>query len=130
MARSYGAPASVVKPLSCAVPRLPLAVYPLTALCLVSLVRSGRAQGLPPFSPANPMSSSRTGLYFQPYRDPAPGRWTGAFALDYASTVEYNRLTTADYVLDSEIMRASLQLGRDLSSNTFAMVDLSVGGAY
>jgi hypothetical protein len=47
------------------------------------------------------MSSSRTGLYFQPYRDPAPGRWTGAFALDYASTVEYNRLTTADYVLDS-----------------------------
>jgi hypothetical protein len=76
------------------------------------------------------MSSSRSGLYFQPYHDPAPGRWTAEFALDYASMVEYNRLTTADYVLDSEIMRASLQLGRDLSSNTFALLDLSVGGAY
>jgi len=76
------------------------------------------------------MSISRSGLYFQPYRDAAPGRWTAEFALDYASMVEYNRLTTADYVLDSEIMRASLQLGRDLGSNTFAMLDVSVGGAY
>jgi hypothetical protein len=130
MARTYGAPASVVKPLSCAVPRLRLAVHPLTALCLVILVRSGSAQSLPAFSPANPMSSSRSGLYFQPYRDPAPGRWTAEVALDYASMVEYNLLTTANYVLDSEVMRGSLQLGRDLSSTAFALLDVSVGGAY
>jgi Protein of unknown function (DUF3187) len=130
MARSYGAPASVVKRYLALVPRLRATVYPLTALCLVFLIRSGCAQGLPAFSPANPMSSSRSGLYFQPYRDPRPGRWTAEVTLDYASMVEYNLFTTANYVLDSEVMRGSFQLGRDLSCNTFAMLDLSVGGAY
>jgi hypothetical protein len=76
------------------------------------------------------MSSSRSGLYVQPFRDPAPGRWTAEIAFDYASTIEYNRLTTADYVLDSEIMRTSLELGRDLTQQMFATFTVSLGGAY
>jgi hypothetical protein len=76
------------------------------------------------------MSSSRSGLYFQPFREPAPDRWTAEVAVDYASLIEYNRLTTADYVLDSEVLRSSLELGRDFNQRMFATFAVSVGGAY
>ena len=88
------------------------------------------AQGLPSFAPLNPMSSSRSGLYYQPLREPAPGRWATALALDYASVIEYNQLPQADYVLDSEVLRMSLGLSRDLGARTFLMVEASAGGAY
>jgi hypothetical protein len=76
------------------------------------------------------MSSSRSALYFQPLHDPAPHRWSADLTLDYASMIEYNRLTTADYVLDAELLRATLKLGRDLGSRAFALLDVSAGGAY
>ena len=76
------------------------------------------------------MSSSRSGLYYQPFREPAPGRWTAALAVDYASVIEYNRLTQADYILDSELLRISLGLSRDLGARSFVMVGASVEGAY
>ena len=94
----------------------------LLALCslLLPLVpTSGWAQGLPEFAPLNPMASSRSGLYYQPYREPAPGRWISAFGLEYASVIEYNRLPQADYVLDSELLRLSVGLSRDLGQHTF-----------
>jgi hypothetical protein len=89
-----------------------------------------QAQGLPELGPINPMSSSRSGLYFQPYRDPAPSRWTAQLALDYASIIEYNRLTIADYVLDAEVLKLGVSLGRDLGPRTFVLLNASVGGAY
>ncbi len=51
-------------------------------------------------------------------------------ALDYASIIEYNQLPQADYVLDSEVLRMSLGLSRDLGARTFLMVEASAGGAY
>jgi hypothetical protein len=69
-------------------------------------------------------------VYFQPYRDPAPGRWRTSLALDYASLIEYNRLGHADYVLDSEILRVSLGAARDLGDRAFVQFSGSVGGAY
>jgi hypothetical protein len=76
------------------------------------------------------MGSSRSGLYFQPYLDPIPGRWVAAFALDYASVIEYNRLPSADYVLDSELLRITLGLRRDLGSRGFVTLGAGLGGAY
>jgi hypothetical protein len=102
----------------------------LVSVLLLAAPREGIAQGLPEFSPLNPAGSSQSGLYFQPYRDPVPGRWIAALALDYASAIEYNRLTTADYVLDSELLRISLGLSRDLSRRTFLLLNASIGGAY
>src|SRR5919107_4444520 len=119
MGRSYGAPWSIVKcGLSCYVaPRTGLPLLILLVL-LLAPVRDAPGQGLPDFAPLNPMASSRSGLYYQPYRDPAPGRWIVAFGIDYASVIEYNRLPQADYVLDSELLRLGLGLTRDLGRNS------------
>jgi uncharacterized protein DUF3187 len=113
------------------VPR-PLRCFPQLAVLALALIaaRPGWAQGLPELAPINPVSGSRSGLYFQPFREPRPGRWTTAIALDYASVIEYNQLTQADYVLDSEVMRFGLELARDLSQYTFLTVGASLGGAY
>jgi hypothetical protein len=76
------------------------------------------------------MASTRSGLYFQPYREPGSHRWTSSLALDYASVIEYNRLTQADYVLDSELLRVGLTLSRNLGSRGFLLVNAAIGGAY
>ena len=101
----------------------------LLALALAA-PRAGLAQGLPEFGPLNPVASSRSGLYFQPFREPAPGRWRHAVALDYASLIEYNRLGQADYILDSEVLRLTLAASRDIGPRAFLLLTASVGGAY
>jgi hypothetical protein len=90
----------------------------------------GRAQGLPSYAPINPVAASRSGVYFQPYREPRAGHWTTSLSLDYASTIEYNQLSAASYVLDSEILRLRLQAARDLDRRAFLQLDAEVGGAY
>jgi Protein of unknown function (DUF3187) len=130
MGRTYGATRSLVKPeLSY---RVPNSMRPILMTLAVSLLAAGAAegQGLPELAPLNPMGSSRSGLYFQPYQDPAPGRWVAKLALDYASVIEYNRLPQADYVLDSELLRIGLGLTRDLDSRAFLSLSASLGGAY
>ena len=91
---------------------------------------SGLSQGLPELAPINPVSSARSGLYFQPFRNPVPGRWTTALALDYASVIEYNQLPQAQYILDAEIMRFSVELARDINPHAFVALRTSLGGAY
>lgn len=108
---------------------------PLIVLVLALVAPSAASsQGLPELAPINPVSSSRSGLYFQPFREPVPGRLTTAVALDYASVIEYNRFTDrfppADYVLDAEVMRFSVEFARDLTPHTFIVLTPSLGGAY
>jgi len=109
-------------------------VTPRASLFLVFLLllgsSAGRAQGLPQFAPLNPVAVSRSGLYYQPYREPVPGRWISSFSVDYGSIIEYNRLTQADYVLDSELLRLSWNLSRDLGPRTFLTLNAGMGGAY
>ena len=104
---------------------------PLLAFVLLIATRADAlGQGLPSYTPLNPMGSSRSSLYFQPFLDPAPGIWDMAVTMDYASVIEYNRLPPADYVLDSELLRLNLGVRRDLDSRTFLLLDLPFGGAY
>jgi Protein of unknown function (DUF3187) len=110
-------------------PRIGLRRWVLLLL-LLAVPREGRGQGLPELAPLNPVGSSRTGLYFQPFLDPAPGRWSTSVAVDYASVIEYNRLPPADFVLDSELLRVTLGVTRDLGVRSFLTLDASVGGAY
>jgi hypothetical protein len=105
-------------------------VFSVLGFLALVLPSGAGAQGLPELAPINPMSSSRSGLYFQPFREPAPGRWVMAAALDYASIIEYNQRSGADFVLDSELLRMRLGLSRDLGSRTFLLVEGGIGGAY
>lgn len=102
------------------------------AIVLLIAAPAGDAlgQGLPSYAPLNPMGSSRSSLYFQPFVDPSPGAWDMALTMDYASTIEYNRLPPADYVLDSELLRLNLSARRDLGRRTFLLLDVPFGGAY
>jgi hypothetical protein len=92
--------------------------------------RPAAGQGLPVYAPINPVAASRSGVYFQPFREPLPGRWTGSLSLDYASTVELYDSPYASHTLDSEILRLRLGVGRDLGPRTFLLADAEVGGAY
>lgn len=94
------------------------------------VLEPGRAQGLPEMTPINPVGSSRSGVYFQPLREPVPGRWVTSIGLDYASAIEYNNEPQASYILDSELLRVSVSLSRDLGQRTFVKVDAAVAGAY
>jgi hypothetical protein len=87
-------------------------------------------QDLPALAPLNPVSSSRSGLYYQPLRPLAPGRWITNLAMDYGSIIEVNRTSDANYVLDSELLRVSLGISRDFSRRTFLLLEASAGGAY
>jgi hypothetical protein len=102
----------------------------IALVLLLAAPRAGRSQGLPGFAPLNPISSSRSGLYFQPFRDPGPRQWIATLGVDYGSVIEFNRLPEAGYVLDSELLRLSLGLSRDLGSWSFLTVDAALGGAY
>ncbi|HSJ74714.1 MAG TPA: DUF3187 family protein, partial [Gemmatimonadales bacterium] len=130
MGRTYGSLRSVVKAALSSGVMARTGIPALLLGFLLAAAPNAAAQGLPEFSPLNPMASSRSGLYYQPYRDPATRRWTVAFSFDYASVIEYNRESQADYVLDSELLRLSLGLTRDLGPRTFVTLNGALGGAY
>ena len=99
----------------------------LVCLCLT---RPAPAQGLPAYSPINPVAESRTGLGFEPFRPARPGRWSAGLALDYASTIEQVRGPRTSYDLDSEILRLRVRVARDLSRAAFVELDAVAGGSY
>ncbi|MGH7630341.1 MAG: DUF3187 family protein [Gemmatimonadales bacterium] len=94
-------------------------------------VRDASAQGLPAWAPVNPAAASRSGLTFQPYVDPAPGRWRASVQVDYGSAIEYNLPSTErSWLFDAEVMRIGLGVVRDLGPSTFALAELPLLGAY
>jgi hypothetical protein len=102
----------------------------LALLLLLLLPRSIPAQGLPPYRPINPVAASRSGVSFEPFRAPRPGRWVADVGFEYASTIEYNVLPEASFVLDSELLRVRAALSRDLSPRTFLLAEAELLGAY
>lgn len=104
---------------------------PLVALLLLLLLPEAvPAQGLPPLRPINPVAASRSGVSFEPFRDPRPGRWAADVSLEYASTIEYNVLPEASFLLDSELLRVRTAVSRDLSPKTFVLAEAELLGAY
>jgi hypothetical protein len=88
------------------------------------------SQGLPPFRPINPVAASRSGIAFEPFREPVPGRWQADVGLEYASTIEFNQLDDASYFLDSELMRTRATVYRDLTPRAFLLAEVELLGAY
>lgn len=126
MQRSYGAPLRFVNPdLSCGVPLL---LLPLLLTLLLPVAAA--AQGLPAFRPINPVAASRSGLGFEPFREPSPGRWQVDVGLEYASTIEYNRVSGAAFFLDSELLRLRARVHHDLGPRAFLLGEAELLGAY
>ncbi|HEX5386642.1 MAG TPA: DUF3187 family protein [Gemmatimonadales bacterium] len=102
------------------------------ACCLLPLLPGVlAAQGLPSYMPVNPMTASRSGVYFQPYIDPDPGGTHVSLLLDYGSAIEYDiPAPRPSYLLDAELLRVSAVAVRDLDARSFLLADLSVDGAY
>lgn len=126
MERRYGAALGFVNPdLSWNVPRLPLM---LLVLALAPAVAA--AQGLPSFRPINPVAASRSGLGFEPFRDPVPRRWRTDVGLEYASTIEFNQEGGASFYLDSELLRARATVYRDIGARSFLLAEAELLGAY
>ena len=86
------------------------------------------AQGLPPYHPTNPLLTSRSGLYFQPYLDRGKA-WEARVVMDYASLVEFAEVPGASMVLDAEILRTEATITRNLGAG-FVALSGSFGGAY
>lgn len=97
---------------------------------LLLLPAAAGAQGLPAFRPINPVAASRSGVVFEPFRDPLPGRWQIDLGLEYASTIEYNQTSDASFYLDSELLRTRATVYRDLDRRTFLLAEAELLGAY
>ena len=102
----------------------------LALLILLLLPECVLAQGLPSLRPINPVAASRSGVSFEPFRDPRPGRWVADVGLEYASTIEYNVVPEASFLLDSELLRVRATVSRDLSRKTFLLAEAELLGAY
>ncbi|MGE0352408.1 MAG: DUF3187 family protein [Gemmatimonadales bacterium] len=98
-----------------------LAVSPLPA-------QSAAPLSLPAIRPVNPVAESRSGLYFQPWV-PAGDGWRVGVALDYGSAIEYNLSPSGRYLLDAEVMRLNVRVGRDLGPRYFAQAEAFLGVA-
>ena len=89
------------------------------------------AQGLPEFAPINPVAQSRSGLYFQPYREPRSGRLSLEIRLDYGSAIEYDfPQSRPGYLLDGEFLRLQVAAARDVRPNLFVFGEASLDGGY
>ena len=79
------------------------------------------AQSLPFHRPLNPHSASRSALAHQPYESYAPSRRAFTVSFEYGNAIEYDIPTMAptSYLLDAELMRASVAWRRELSPHAF-----------
>ncbi len=105
-------------------------ILPALAALLAAGASSMSAQGLPAYLPINPVTTSRSALYFQPHEPPAP-RWRATAQFDWASLIEVSTAAEAEsFVLDAEVLRMDLTLVRDYGPASFVLVRAGVFNAY
>jgi hypothetical protein len=111
-------------------------IRPALALAGALLVASlgavpGAAQGLPEYAPINPVARSRSGLYFQPYREARPGHLGIDLRLDYGNAIEYDLpQARPSYLLDGEFLRLQVAGVRDVRPDVFVFGEAGLEGAY
>lgn len=107
-----------------------LALAALFSAAMSSHLSAQSDGGLPAHFSINPVAVGRSGLYFEPYRDPHPG-WRWATELDYGNMIEYGISEDGrTYLLDAEAATLHLNAERDLGQNTFFVGDLPLRSVY
>ncbi len=86
-------------------------LFPL--LLVMVAVTALPAQGLPAYQPVNPVLTSRSSVYFQPYVERSRP-WDVRLLLDYGSAIEYNDHTTSRFILDGEFARLDATVIRNV----------------
>lgn len=100
------------------------------AAMLTTLALDANAQGLPAYVPINPVTTSRSALYFQPYLDPSP-KWRLTTQLDWSSIIEVTPPGPNESLLiDAEVVRLDVTLVKDYGAANFVMLSAGVAGAY
>lgn len=100
------------------------------ALALAAIAAPLQAQSLPFHRPLNPTSTSRSGLYAQPYVafSPTRGHWSVDF--NYGNAIEDESGASGAYLLDAELMRTTVGYTRDLSGRFFLGGEAELLGSY
>ncbi|HEX9894328.1 MAG TPA: DUF3187 family protein [Gemmatimonadales bacterium] len=81
------------------------------ALLVLGATGSAHSQGLPAYRPINPAITSRSALGFDPVGETRKG-WQTAIRVDYGNVLEAQTRSVADYLLDAELSRINLSIGR------------------
>lgn len=99
------------------------------ATLLVAGASSIHAQSLPTYVPINPVTTSRSALYFQAMVPPAP-TWRATAQFDWSSMIEIaaGDPTTA-FLLDAEVLRLDLTLVKDYGPANFMLASVEVNSA-
>lgn len=99
----------------------------LGALCLLAAPLA--AQGLPTYTPLNPMAQMRSGLTTLPWFG-SERKWHFSVTLDYGNAIEYGDGQTTDYILDAELLNQRFQMARTLGSHLFVLGEASYHASY
>ena len=99
------------------------------ATLLVAGASSINAQSLPTYVPINPVTTSRSALYFQSMVGPAPD-WRATAQFDWSSLIEIAADNPANsFLLDAEVLRLNLTLVKDYGPANFMLVSAEVNSA-
>jgi hypothetical protein len=99
------------------------------AALLVAGASSLTAQGLPAYTPINPVTTSRSALYFQPVVGPAPG-WRVTAQFDWGSLIEIAASNPeTSFLLDAEVLRLNFSLVKDYGPANFMLVSAELTSA-
>ncbi|MDZ4673289.1 MAG: DUF3187 family protein [Gemmatimonadota bacterium] len=99
------------------------------AALVVAGASSSNAQSLPTYVPINPVTTSRSALYFQSMVGPAP-TWRATAQFDWSSLIEIAASDpTTPFLLDAEVLRLNLTLVRDYGPANFVLVSAEVNSA-
>jgi hypothetical protein len=91
---------------------------PIMAAILAVLPSAALGQGLPAWRPMNPVLAARSALGFEPLT-PAGRGWQVGLQLDHANILEFQTRALGELLLDAEVTRADLRVGRSLGRRWF-----------
>lgn len=95
---------------------------------LLAAGHSAAAQSLPPYIAVNPLITSRSGLFHQPYVAP-DRRWEIRLLMDYASAIEFTEVANGSLLLDAELLRLDATVIRNLGAG-FVGLSAGINGTY
>lgn len=97
----------------------------VAALLVLAGATGASAQGLPAWRPINPVIAARSALGFQPVAA-VGSAWRVTLSLDHGNLIESQERGPERLVIDGELTRLDVGVGRNLSARWYAAVSIPV----